>query len=94
MGCFRMAPQVIARCFSAPAQRGYFGMLQSADGNCWKISDNPVNLTSLFENGDSGKPETPTAVVEPDGTWMWFAVPNTRDGSESITVAYRKGPAQ
>ncbi len=80
--------------FAAPAQKGYFGMLRSADGNSWKISDAPGNLTNVLKSGDYGTPETPTAVVEPEGTWLWFAVPSTRDGSKSITVAYRKGPAQ
>jgi len=80
--------------FAAAAQKGCFGMLQSADGNSWKISDDPGNLTNVFQIGDYDTPETPTAVVEQEGTWLWFAVPSTRDGSKSITVAYRKGPAQ
>jgi hypothetical protein len=76
--------------FAAPEQSGYFGMLQSGDGNVWKTGGDAPKLASLFKSGDDGKPETPAALVESAGTWMWFAVPNTRDGSEEIALAFQK----
>jgi hypothetical protein len=76
--------------FAARAQSGYFGMLQSPDGNNWKIGGDAPKLTNMFSGGDDGTPEAPAVIVEPGGTWMWFAVPNTRDGSEEIALAFQK----
>jgi hypothetical protein len=76
--------------FAAHDQKGYFGMLQSADGNGWKITGNAPKLNNLFSSGADGVPEAPVAILEGAGTWMWFAVP-TRDGSERIALAFQKG---
>jgi len=76
--------------FAARAQSGYFGMLQSPDGNNWNIGGDAPKLTNMFSGGDDGTPEAPAVIVEPGGTWMWFAVPNTRDGSEEIALAFQK----
>jgi hypothetical protein len=76
--------------FAAPDQSGYFGMLQSVDGNVWKTGGDAPKLADMFKSGDDGKPEAPAELVESAGTWMWFAVPNTRDGSEEIALAFQK----
>jgi hypothetical protein len=76
--------------FAAPDRSGYFGMLQSVDGNVWKTGGDAPKLANLFSSGDDGKPEAPAELVESAGTWMWFAVPNTRDGSEEIALAFQK----
>jgi hypothetical protein len=76
--------------FAVPGQKGYFGMLQSADGNNWTIAgDAPTPV----EPGTFGNraPEAPVAIVESGGTWMWFAVLDTEDNSEEITMAFQKG---
>jgi len=73
--------------FAAEDQPGHFGVLQSQDGNTWTIGDDPPKLPDLFHNG---VPETPTALIESAGTLMWFAVPNFRDGSESIALAFHR----
>jgi hypothetical protein len=84
--------------FAADDQSGHFGMLKSPDGNNWIIAGDAPKLVendfALFRNGDDGVPEAPVAIVESGGTWMWFAVPNTRDGSEEITVAFQKEEAK
>jgi hypothetical protein len=76
--------------FAAPDQSGYFGMLQSVDGNVWKTGGDAPKLADMFKSGDDGKPEAPAELVEAAGIWMWFAVPNTRDGSEEIALAFQK----
>lgn len=84
--------------FAHPDHPGYFGVLQSADGNSWEIAGgapDPAkpaggNAFAQFTGGDDGVPVTPAAIAEADGTWMWFAVPNTRDGSERIAVVFQK----
>jgi hypothetical protein len=83
----------------ADNQKGYFGMLQSPDGNNWMIAGDAPKLVEndvdLFRgNGDDWVPEAPVAIVESGGTWMWFAVPHTMDGSEEITVAFQKEEAK
>lgn len=88
--------------FAARHQNGYFGMLQSSDGSSWNIAGDAWNFVELnkrggfplFSSGDDGEPEAPTAIVESGGTWMWFAVPNTRDGSEEIALAFQKEAQQ
>jgi hypothetical protein len=84
--------------FTAPGIAGNFGMLHSPDGSSWVIAgDAPKleehaepNKSALFASGDVGVPEAPVAIIESGGTWMWFAVPNTREGSEAIAVAFQK----
>jgi hypothetical protein len=76
--------------FAAHDKSGNFGMLQSPDGNSWKIVGDAPKLTNMFSSGDDGKPEAPVEIVESAGTWMWFAVPNSRDGSEEIALAFQK----
>jgi hypothetical protein len=81
--------------FAAPTQNGYFGMLQSPDGNAWTISDTAPNLAKMFGSGGrDGKPEAPTAIVELGDTWMWFAVPNATDGSVEVGLAFGKAKGQ
>jgi len=77
--------------FSAEDARGYFGMLQSPDGNSWTIAGGapkPVESDAFPVN--TLTPEAPVAIVESGGTWMWFAVLNQNDGSEEITMAFQK----
>jgi hypothetical protein len=79
--------------FAAHDVSGYFGMLQSPDGNSWMIAGDAPKLTEgnrVLYSQDAGVPEAPVAIVESGATWMWFAVPNTRDGSEEITMAFQK----
>jgi hypothetical protein len=84
--------------FTAPRIAGNFGMLHSPDGNSWVIAGDPPKLeedaqpkrSALFGSGSVGVPEAPVAIIESGGTWIWFAVPNTRDGSEEISVAFQK----
>ena len=79
-------------------QNGEFRTLQSIDGNSWTSTGAPWRLIEpterqsrpLFRSGDDGLPAEPVGIVEPNGTWMWFAVPNTRDGSAAIALAFRK----
>jgi hypothetical protein len=85
--------------FAARDQKGYFGMLQSPDGNNWVIAgDAPKLVENDFDpfrhNADNGVPEAPVAIVESGGTWMWFAVPHSMDGSEEITMAFHKEAQQ
>ncbi|MGC1650363.1 MAG: hypothetical protein WA741_31455 [Candidatus Sulfotelmatobacter sp.] len=77
--------------FAAHDVRGYFGMLQSPDGNSWMTADDapkPVE-PGVFPSGIL-LPEAPVAIVESGGTWMWFAVLNQDDGAEDITMAFQK----
>jgi hypothetical protein len=85
--------------FAALDVSGYFGTLQSPDGNSWTIAGDAPKLPvgrndfALFRGGLSGNdgvPEAPVAIVETGGTWMWFAVLNREDGSEEITMAFQK----
>jgi len=81
--------------FAAPDRSGYFGILQSTDGNTWKITaDAAPKLTNMFRSSQDGNPETPAAIVESGETWMWFAVPKTADGSEAIALAFQKEVAR
>ncbi len=80
--------------FAAHDKSGDFGMLQSPDGNSWKIAGDAPKLTNMFSSGDDGKPEAPVEIVESAGTWMWFAVPNKADGSEAIALAFQKEAAR
>jgi hypothetical protein len=85
--------------FAARDQSGYFGMLQSPDGNNWIIAGGAPKLVEndfdpFRRNGDDGVPEAPVAIVESGGTWMWFAVPHRMDGSEEITMAFQKEAQQ
>ena len=75
--------------FAAHDRSEDFGMLQSPDGNSWNVAGAAWKLVEfdLFHGDD---PEAPVAIVESGGTWMWFAVPNTKDGSEAIALAFRK----
>ncbi len=77
---------------------GYFGMLHSPDGTSWVVAgdvpklDERVepNKIALFGNQDVGVPEAPVEIPGSGGTWMWFAVPDKRDGSEGISVAFQR----
>ncbi len=75
--------------FAVPGQKGYFGMLQSPDGNSWTIA---ADAPTPVEPGAFGNraPEAPVAIVESGGTWMWFTVLDTKDGFEEITMAFQK----
>ena len=81
--------------FARPDRRGYFGLLQSPDGSGWLLagdapSPNDRNAFPRFTGGDDGGPVAPASITEADGTWIWFAVPNTEDGSERIAMAFQK----
>jgi hypothetical protein len=82
--------------FARPDRRGYFGLLQSPDGSSWLLAgDAPIpadrNAFPRFTGGDDGGPLAPASITESDGTWIWFAVPNSWDGSERIAMAFQKG---
>jgi len=49
----------------------------------------PDVAESLDDLGDDSW-RAPVEIVESAGTWMWFTVPNTRDGSEEIALAFQK----
>lgn len=73
--------------FPLHGSRGFFGVLQSSDGNVWKpANDSPA----LGANTLSPGTETPVALLDSDGVWMWFAARNN-DGSDAIQLAFRKG---
>jgi hypothetical protein len=81
--------------FARPDRRDYFGVLQSADGSSWLFAgDAPTsadrNAFPRFSGGDDGGPVAPASITESDGTWIWFAVANSSDGSERIAMAFHK----
>jgi hypothetical protein len=81
--------------FARPDRRGYFGQLQSPDGSSWLLAGDaptPPDRTAFprFTGGDDGGPVAPASITESDGTSIWFAVPNSSDGSERIAMAFQK----
>jgi hypothetical protein len=81
--------------FARPDRRGYFGQLQSPDGSSWLLAGDAPTATDRtafprFTGGDDGGPVAPASITESDGTWTWFAVPNSWDGSERIAMAFQK----
>jgi len=91
------SPAGFRALYAARNTSGHFAILQSPDGNVWTPAGGAPQLErterhdpDLFRSGDQGVPEAPVAIVEPGGTWMWFAVPNTRDGFLEIAMAFGK----
>jgi hypothetical protein len=91
------SPAGFRALYAARDTSGHFAILQSPDGNVWTPAGGAPQLEraerhdpALFRSGDQGVPEAPVAIVEPGGTWMWFAVPNTSDGNLEIATAFGK----
>jgi hypothetical protein len=80
--------------FARPDRRGYFGLLQSPDGSSWLPAGdapNPADRNAFPRfAGEDGGPVAPASITEADGIRIWFAVPNTEDGSERIAMAFQK----
>lgn len=93
--CVMRDPAGYRALFTHPDRRGYFGLLQSPDGSSWVLAGdapNPADRNAFprFSGGDDSGPVAPASTTESDGTWVWFAVPNTSDGSERIAMAFQK----
>ena len=70
---------------------GVFGMLLSADGNQWRLSDSEPRLSSQ-DVGEGGFALAPSVLAAADGTWVWYTL-RPYDGAEKIGVAFLKGAA-
>jgi hypothetical protein len=69
-------------------QETQFGILQSSDLSTWRVSNETPGLSKVW-SGYEGRPQSPTALVEPSGLWIWFAL-DPNDGADAIALAFQK----
>jgi hypothetical protein len=74
----------------APEQesQGFFAVLQSPDGNLWKIANE--SRTTGAAHRYPIVAEMPCGLVDSDGVRVWFAA-RSNDGSDTIQLVFRKG---
>lgn len=65
-----------------------FGILRSSDLSTWRVSNEMPRLSEVW-SGYQGQPQSPAALVEPSGLWLWFAL-HPDDGADAIALAFQK----
>jgi hypothetical protein len=80
------------RALFAQRQSGHydtqFGILQSSDLSTWHVSNEEAGLSKVW-SGYQGRPQSPAALAEPSGLWIWFAL-HPDDGADAIALAFQK----
>ena len=69
-------------------QETQFGILQSSDLSTWRVSNEMPGLSKVW-SGYEGRPQSPTALVEPSGLWIWFAL-DPNDGADATALVFQK----
>jgi len=68
---------------------GVFGMLLSADGNQWQITEAGTKLENTAIDRNRELALAPAALAAPDGLWVWFTL-RPDHGAEEIRMAFLK----
>jgi hypothetical protein len=80
------------RALFAQRQSGHndtqFGILQSSDLSNWRVSNEMPELSKVWSDRQ-GQPQSPAALAEPSGLWIWFAL-HPDDGADAIALAFQK----